>query len=205
MTLESWLTARSRSRASCGPSAGPMRSPPQRPRRRVLSAIAGGTTDLFSRDSGMQRGSFSCCCSSGSSSVARGHLQCRVLELSRGSHVFPLVQKKGLNARPAWRWDVHAHVTGQVLLLGRVAASGPLDLTGATTTLVLRDKYGSRSIQAAGSSPVLDARLGKLRHSRQPRSSLPPSVPTWGGGAWLMLPPRSRSWPTRDGDQWFVG
>jgi hypothetical protein len=86
-----------------------------------------------------------------------------------------------------------------------VAASGPLDLTGATTTLVLRDKYGLEVDTSGGIITVLDARLGKLRHS--PPATLFAAALSPYVGRWRVVDAAATIsfWPTRDGDQWFVG
>jgi hypothetical protein len=86
-----------------------------------------------------------------------------------------------------------------------LADARPVDLTGATATLVLRDKAGTLVDTSGGVVTVLDALAGKVRYS--PPASLfeaarSPYVVRWRV---VDLATTIGFWPTREADQWLVG
>jgi BppU N-terminal domain len=81
----------------------------------------------------------------------------------------------------------------------------PVDLTGATATLVLRDKTGTLVDTSAGVITILDAPAGKLRYS--PAASLFEATLSPYVARWRVIDPVSQVgfWPNREADQWVVG
>jgi BppU N-terminal domain len=86
-----------------------------------------------------------------------------------------------------------------------LADSRPVDLTGATPTLVLRDKTGALVDTSIGTITVLDAPTGKIRYS--PPASLFDATKSPYVARWRVVDPATQIgfWPTREADQWFVG
>jgi hypothetical protein len=86
-----------------------------------------------------------------------------------------------------------------------LADARPVDLTGATTTLVLRDKDGLEVDTSGGLITVLDAPTGRVRYSPPALlfdSTLSPYV-----GRWRVVDVATKVgfWPNREADHWFVG
>jgi BppU N-terminal domain len=86
-----------------------------------------------------------------------------------------------------------------------LADSQPVDLTGATATLVLRDKDGTAADTSGGTATILDAATGRVRYSPPPAlfaATRSPYVARWRV---VDAAARVSFWPIRDADQWFVG
>jgi hypothetical protein len=86
-----------------------------------------------------------------------------------------------------------------------LADARPVDLTGATTTLVVRDKTGTLVDTSAGVITILDAPLGKVRYS--PPASFFDATLSPYVGHWRVVDTAARVmfWPNREADHWLVG
>lgn len=86
-----------------------------------------------------------------------------------------------------------------------LADSRPLDLTGTTTTLVLRDRDGALVDTSTGVISVLDAMTGKVRYS--PASTLFDATLSPYVGRWQVIDTALKVgfWPNRESDHWIVG
>ena len=86
-----------------------------------------------------------------------------------------------------------------------LADSRPVDLTGATPTLVLRDKDGTAVDTSGGAITILDAPAGKVRYSPPP--ALFEATRSPYAARWRIVDSAERVsfWPDRAADPWVVG